>query len=76
MGLFDLLRGVVPGAARQQALYPWNVSRNPTPSWLFDPAAYDWSDVVGPAPLPDRSGEPNAASPVPLIDGLEWPKLW
>jgi hypothetical protein len=59
MGLFDLLRGVVPGAAQQHARYPWNASRNPAPSWLFDPAAYDWfrrsgSDAV--AGSPRRTG--------------------
>jgi len=68
MGLFDLLRGVVPVAAQQRARYPWNASRNPAPSWLFDPASYDWSDVVGPTPLPDRLGAPEPPEPMPLPD--------
>ncbi len=70
MGLFDLLRGVVPGAAQQIARYPWNASRNPAPSWLFDPASYDWSDVAGPTPLPDRLGAQELPRPMPLPD---WP---
>jgi hypothetical protein len=68
MGLFDLLRGVVPSEAHQIARYPWNVSSNPAPSWLFNPAAYDWSDVAGPISLPDFPDKPDAASAVPLID--------
>jgi hypothetical protein len=69
MGLFDLLRGVVPVAAQQRARYPWNASQNPAPSWLFDPASYDWSDVLGPTPLPDRLGAPELPGPMLLPGG-------
>ncbi len=70
MGLFDLLRGLVPGAAQQLARNSGTAVANQPPSWLVDPAAYDWSDVLAPSPLPDRVGAPNLPEPVPLLDGL------
>ncbi len=69
MGLFDLLRGLVPGAAQQLARNSWMAVANQPPSWLVDPSAYDWSDVLAPSPLPDRVGAPNLPGPVPLPDG-------
>jgi hypothetical protein len=76
MGLFDLLRGLEPGAAQQLARYPWDASRNPAPFWPLDPGSYDWSDVVAPSPNRlDAAGLPGLASlpdqPDPSFDDIQ-----
>jgi hypothetical protein len=70
MGLFDLLRGFGPGAEQPLVRNPWTASANPPPSWLFGPAAYDWSDVASPMPLPDRLDAPDVIEPTPASPDL------
>jgi hypothetical protein len=71
MGLFDRLRGLVPGAAQLAARNAWMASANPPPAWLLAPSGDDAPDVSAPMPLPDRSDGQGATSPMPLPDGSD-----
>jgi hypothetical protein len=71
MGLFDLLRGLVPGAAQLLARNAWMASANPPPSWFLASPGDDAPDLSGPMPLPDRSDGPEPGGPMLLRDWSE-----
>jgi hypothetical protein len=73
MGLFDLLRGLVPGAAQQLARNFSMASTNPLPSWLSDGRVYGGSGVPDPMPLPDSPDGPDWLRLMPLPDFPDGP---
>jgi hypothetical protein len=68
MGLFDLLRGLVPGAAQLLARNAWMASANPPSSWRLAPPGDDTPDAPGEMLLRDLSDGPGPTDPMPLPD--------
>ncbi len=68
MGPLDLLRAFTPGMVPQSPRNPWVAAANPPPFWPSDPAAYDWSDIAGAMPLPDRSDGSGSPGAMLMID--------